>query len=103
MNTAHTLGKTHKHSPGHIAGYLAGVLLENPFVQAAVGLLVYGGIAFGLMFTAAGQSITADLLAVIISILNIAADLTGLPRIDLGGGWFDGDNARKAFALYVSE
>lgn len=75
----------HKHSPGHIVGYIAGVLLENPFVQAAVGLLVWGGIGAGLMFTAAGEAVTADLLAVIISVLNIAADLTGLPRIDLGG------------------
>ncbi|WP_215754233.1 hypothetical protein [Acetobacter sp. P5B1] len=57
------------------AGYIAGLIVENPFVQAFLGLLVYGGIAFVLMFTDAGQRITGDLLDLLLGVCQLVGEL----------------------------
>lgn len=57
------------------AGYIAGLIVENPFVQAFLGLLVYGGIAFVLMFTDAGERITGDLLDLLLGVCQLVGEL----------------------------
>lgn len=56
-------------------GYIAGLIVENPFVQAFLGLLFYGSIAFVLMFTDAGQRITGDLLDLLLGVCQLVGEL----------------------------
>ncbi|KFL90769.1 hypothetical protein AmDm5_0717 [Acetobacter malorum] len=57
------------------AGYIAGLIVESPFVQAFLGLLVYGSIAFVLMFTDAGERITGDLLDLLLGVCQLVGEL----------------------------
>lgn len=73
QRTAPSLNKTLQTN----AGYIAGVLVENPFVQAFFGVLFYGTVAGVLMFTDVGLRITADLLDLLLGFCQLAADLVG--------------------------
>ncbi|WP_215762226.1 hypothetical protein [Acetobacter sp. P1H12_c] len=71
QRTAPSLNKTLQTN----AGYIAGVLVENPFVQAFVGVLFYGTVAGVLMFTDAGLRITEDLLDLLLALCQLVGGL----------------------------
>ena len=59
------------------AGRVYYSVIDNPYAQAAFGLLVYGSIAYLLMFTETGIAVTGDLLAMLMAFGALFADLVG--------------------------
>lgn len=58
-----------------IAGRVWFAVIDNPYTQATFGLLVYGSIAYLLMFTETGLAVTGDLLAMLMAFGAVFADL----------------------------
>ncbi|OUI98776.1 hypothetical protein HK15_13065 [Acetobacter orientalis] len=58
-----------------IAGRVWFAVIDSPYIQAAFGLLVYGSIAYLLMFTETGLAVTGDLLAMLMAFGSLFADL----------------------------
>ncbi|MCI1437093.1 MAG: hypothetical protein LKI03_06025 [Acetobacter indonesiensis] len=55
---------------------------DNAVAQVLFGFIVYLSLALFCVFTAAGQALSTDLLAVLFSIWNLFADQIGLARVD---------------------
>ncbi|MDN7356352.1 hypothetical protein [Acetobacter senegalensis] len=55
---------------------------DNAVAQMLFGFIVYLSLTLFCVFTAAGQALSTDLLAVLFSIWNLFADQIGLARVD---------------------
>ncbi|MFT9025962.1 hypothetical protein [Acetobacter indonesiensis] len=84
-------GTTHTHNErdnhplvrlADLAGRAVRSYGDNAVAQVLFGFVVYLSLALFCVFTAAGQALSTDLLAVLFSIWNLFADQIGLPRVD---------------------
>lgn len=65
----------------YIATSWALAALYNPFVQLAIGAVFWTAMIAYVCLSESAPAVTADLLNVLFSALNVGADLIGFPRL----------------------
>lgn len=79
------MNNTHPQKPitqqwDYIATSWALAALYNPFVQLAIGAVLWTAMIAYVCLSESAPAVTADLLNVLFTPWNILADLSGLPR-----------------------